>query len=284
MASKSFLSQMRGFTLIEISIVLVVIGLLLSGGLVALAPVLENAKRTQTENTLTKIEDALLLYSIQNGCLPCPADGTGGTGAAEDSSGPQATTCTALACRTQANNDNTVPWLALGISESDSLDEWGTQITYFLSHTGNASQNTAPSACDNLQTTTSSNGTATGGFLRDNTTTPISFPQGCLDVENADPAGFGTNTVQAAYVLMSHGPDKRGGIEESGSIERADALAGNTVQLENDDGTCDTTTGSECHQGDPVDVEGNTYFDDIVRWKTAPIIVFQCGDGACGNP
>ncbi len=79
MAPKAILSLKRGFTLIEISMVLVVIGLLLSGGLVALAPVIGGAKRTQTENTLTKIEYALLLYASQNNCLPCPADATAPT-------------------------------------------------------------------------------------------------------------------------------------------------------------------------------------------------------------
>lgn len=290
MASKSFLSQTRGFTLIEISIVLVVIGLLLSGGLVALAPVLEQAKRTQTENTLTKIEDALLLYAIQNSCLPCPADATAaaieGNQALASGAAHTADACADAANACFTGPDAVVPWLTLGIQRSDAIDEWGTWITYHLSTDADSNAGiTSTPACDDFQDALTSNGTAAGGFLRDNTTTPISFPQGCLNVETPL-AAFSTITPQAAYVLISHGPDTSGGYasEVVAGQARTNKFGGaNTAQQENDAGNCDDT-GAECHQGDPIDIDGDNYFDDIVRWKTGPIIVFQCGDGACGNP
>ncbi len=177
MASKSFLSQMRGFTLIEISIVLVVIGLLLSGGLVALAPILENAKRTQTENTLTKIEDALLLYAIQNSCLPCPALNAGTAGTANAvTTGDYTTGCTANAC-TAPSSASVVPWVNLGLQPSDAADEWGTKITYHLSDTTNSTG----TGCDNIQD--GSNDAAAGGFPRTGTT----FPVGCLNIIDPNP-------------------------------------------------------------------------------------------------
>lgn len=282
MASKGYLTQMRGFTLIEISIVLVVIGLLLSGGLVALGPVIQNAKRTQTENTLTKIEDALLLYAIQNSCLPCPADGTApGTPGAPLITGDATygTACTASACRGN-NSDNVVPWLALGLSPSDVLDEWGTQITYHLS-TAAATAGGVTTFCDNLQNSANADNSAAGGLTR-NGTGPVVFPDGCLDLENADPTAFTDITERAAYVLISHGPDTSGGFSENGATRTNAQTATNTVQDQNNDGSCDGLT--PCHQGDPVDLSTDDYFDDIVRWKTGPVLVFQCGDGACGNP
>lgn len=286
MASKSFSSHMRGFTLIEISIVLVVIGLLISGGLLGIAPVLEQAKRTQTENTLTKIEDALLLYAMQNSCLPCPADGTSpgaNEGLTLNNVGTPYTGCTTTACRGELV-DNVVPWQSLGLQRADAIDEWGTQITYHLSETTNATQGTAPATCDNLAD--SAVATGTGGFTRSGTT----FPQGCLNVEDTNSAAFVTNTVQAAYVLISHGPDTSGGFaSNTGNGTRTNnQQATNTVQIENNLGACDDGAGpaapTPCHQGDPIGLSDDTYFDDVVRWKTAPIIVFQCGDGACGNP
>src|SRR5262245_59637586 len=71
-----FLGSVRalGFTLVEIAVVLVVIGLIVSGGLLGLSPVLQNNKVTQTNGQMDKIEQSLVLYVIQNGCLPCPAD------------------------------------------------------------------------------------------------------------------------------------------------------------------------------------------------------------------
>ena len=68
-------SRTRGFTLIEIAIVLVVIGLLLSGGLLGIAPVLQSSRVTETNSKLDLIENALILYALRNSCLPCPATG-----------------------------------------------------------------------------------------------------------------------------------------------------------------------------------------------------------------
>lgn len=273
-------AKSAGFTLIEIAIVLVVIGLLLSGGLVALGPVVENAQVTQTNNKLDKIEDALVLYAIQNSCLPCPSDATPATGtegiqhtnAGADVSGVCAG-AGGTACFSGAQG--VVPWQTLGITQADATDEWGTLISYHLSDQSNTGSN-----CDDFANAANANATGNGGFLRTGTT----FPIGCLDVEDANLASFNTVTTAAAYVLISHGPDRSGGFSaQNPSAARTNTQAsGNTAQLENNAGTCDS--GSECHQDDPIRVSDNTYFDDIVRWKTGPVIVYECGESACGNP
>lgn len=68
----SFRSAMaRGFTLIEMAIVLVVIGLILSGGILAVGPILQSTKTTETNARLDLIEKAILLHVIQNG-WPAP--------------------------------------------------------------------------------------------------------------------------------------------------------------------------------------------------------------------
>ncbi len=66
---------MLGFTLIEMAIVLVVMGILISGGLLAVAPVIENSKVSETNQKLDRLEQALIVHVIRNGCLPCPATG-----------------------------------------------------------------------------------------------------------------------------------------------------------------------------------------------------------------
>src|SRR4051812_35690135 len=93
MPGLKFLAQ-RGFSLVEIAIVLVVVGLLVSGGLLGLAPVLAGNKISQTNAQMDRIEQALVLYVIQNGCLPCPASPTVMDGLARDSgTGPYSTGC-----------------------------------------------------------------------------------------------------------------------------------------------------------------------------------------------
>jgi len=244
-----------GFTLIEIAIVLVVIGLLLSGGLVALGPVVRNAQVTTTENKLDKIEDALVLYAIQNNCLPCPADSSDDNGIQQTGAGADVSGACAgggsNACfpgGTPANGErNVVPWVTLGLSENDVTDEWGTYIAYHVS-----SQDFTGTNCDDFSNTAVASSSGTGGFTRTGTT----FPIGCLDVSNADPAGVAAITTAAAYVLISHGPDTSGGrTAQSNAVRTNPHGAGNTVQTQNDDGTCDSS-GTVCHQDDVVDVDG----------------------------
>ncbi len=283
MTSKSILSQMRGFTLIEISIVLVVIGLLLSGGLVALAPVIENAKRTESKNQLTKIEDALLLWVIQsNGCLPCPADGTL-TGASANNglglvnAGTQQTgpTCPAdgSACDIQpiainhagavnTNYAGVTPWRTLGLSEADTIDGWGNRIAYAVS--------------DTLLIDLTGGGEEP---LERQAGTPPTFGVGALTVTDTAAANI---TTTAAYVLVSRGSDGAFGFKISGpgtGGAKEDGL-GTAGGIQGDNADADDIYV----QGDPIDINGAGYFDDIVQWKTGPVITFQCGSGACGNP
>ncbi len=243
----------RGFTLIEMAIVLVVIGLILSGGLMALTPVLKSTKTTETNARLDLIEKALVLYTIRSGCLPCPADGTSGT-----SAGLAAPTGCG-ACTVAAAN-GVVPWTSLGLSERDATDGWGNRISYVVSTTLAATN-----------TSMQRNGT--------------DYPDGTLRVEDADPAtatgAASLLTDEAAYVLISHGEDGYGSRSTSGAAF-ADAPAGNTVQANNATKACNGA--NPCQQGDPIDVTGNDKFDDLVRWRTGPLIVQLCGESACGNP
>ncbi|MEQ8735969.1 MAG: type II secretion system protein [Rhodospirillaceae bacterium] len=263
MASKGYLAQMRGFTLIEISIVLVVIGLLLSGGLVALGPVLQNAKRTETENTLTKVEDAILLYTIQHSCLPCPADGSLVTGSGNDGRSETNTgafyisQCSddagGASCRADSGQ-NVVPWVTLGLSEADAIDAWGNRLYY---------------------------GVTTGLDLADSMDrSGTTYPAGTLDVGNIADASDPSDNVTgvAAYVLFSFGQDGSDARASQSGALRTDRY-NSADQDENSDGATDGFV-----QDSPVDIDGNTYFDDILRWKSAPIIVQQCGSGVCGNP
>lgn len=256
MVSTELLHRARGFTLIEMAIVLVVIGLLLSGGLLGLAPVLESTKRTDTNAKMDRIEDALTLYVIQNRCLPCPTDGDLATTAAtageslDDIGGNYTTGCTPNSgCRASTNGDDVVPWLSLGLTEADVVDGWGNRIRYTTD--------------DNLVDNEGDMDRMGSGF-----------PAGSLDVD-----GTAANdiTAAAAYVLLSFGPDgSLARASQSGSTRTDKFNSANQIENADDDDTF--------VQDEVIDIEDNTYFDDIVRWKSAPMIVFECGSGSCGNP
>lgn len=268
----------RGFTLIEMAIVLVVIGLILSGGLLAVSPVLLNSKINETKATMERIETALVLYGIQNGCLPCPANGAIATGAtnfgeARHSAGYYTTGCTPLVTNTCVVTDGVVPWRNLGLSEADITDAWNNRIRYQLS------SGTTSACTDGGDVSTRNNDLQfTDGFERDGSVTSC-YPYGAITLQDtaSNTIIAGGASEGAAIVLISHGPDGDGGFA-AGTGTQKSATSGSTTQAENTDN--DTTFV----QDDPITVEGSTYFDDIVRWRTAPMLIQLCGSGACGNP
>ena len=65
----------RGFTLVEVAILLVVIGLIAAGGLAIINPLLDSGRASTTLKRMALVEKALQSYVMQFGCLPCPANG-----------------------------------------------------------------------------------------------------------------------------------------------------------------------------------------------------------------
>jgi prepilin-type N-terminal cleavage/methylation domain-containing protein len=63
----------QGFSLIEMAIVLMILGTLLSGVLMAVGQSTENARRTRALVQLRQVEEALYGYAQSMGRLPCPA-------------------------------------------------------------------------------------------------------------------------------------------------------------------------------------------------------------------
>lgn len=261
----------RGFTLIEMSIVLVVVGFIVAGSLAAFTPVLESSKRTDTKARMDRIEAALTLYAIQQSCLPCPASGaiaSGGAnaGRAQDTGGVVATACTATACIAPG----VVPWQTIGLTEADILDGWNNRISYAVSVA-------VAGDCTSAGRTTALQNTS--GIERSGTT----YPLGTIKV-NLTGGGQVTNCADAtaanrngaAYVLISHGRDGGGAFGMSG-VAKPESY-GSANQLENTDGD------DIFVQDTPIMIENNTYFDDLVVWRSAPFLVQFCGDGACGNP
>lgn len=62
-----------GFTLVEVAIVLVIVGLLLNGGMMILSTQQEMRRLEETKTMLSEAREALTGYAIVNGRLPCPA-------------------------------------------------------------------------------------------------------------------------------------------------------------------------------------------------------------------
>ena len=70
---KTIVAEARGFTLIEMAMVLLIVALLLGGGLSVLSAQLEQQKYKDTQKLLEDAREALIGYAAANGRLPCPA-------------------------------------------------------------------------------------------------------------------------------------------------------------------------------------------------------------------
>jgi len=109
-----------GFTLIEMAIVLMIVGLLLGGLLVPLSMQIEQRNITDTQKTLSEIKEAIIGYAIVNGRLPCPAKSNRPTG-----SDPLAGVADCTLTR------GVLPWATLGVNETDA---WGRRFSYTASN------------------------------------------------------------------------------------------------------------------------------------------------------
>lgn len=124
----------RGFSLIEIALVLVIVGLALGGIMSALGPQLENKKVSDTQARIKEASDAIVAFAMVNGRLPCPAALPSTVVAANrgfaDPANPARGLCT--------NFEGFVPARTLGLGEqgvggvSEGLiqDAWGFGLRY----------------------------------------------------------------------------------------------------------------------------------------------------------
>lgn len=97
----------RGFTLIEVAISMVILGLVLTGLVVSLSQQLQQRHLLDTRTALQQAGDALTAFVTANGRLPCPA--TAGSNGLEATTAPG--TCTAAA--------GYLPAVTLGLTNLD---------------------------------------------------------------------------------------------------------------------------------------------------------------------
>jgi len=114
----------KGFTLIELTMVLLILGLLLSSFLAPLAARVEQQERNNTQIQLDEIEKIIYGHVLQNAYLPCPdcRDNAGGCVGLTANDGVEDRP--AGVCASEIGN---LPWVTLGVK---GTDEWDNTITY----------------------------------------------------------------------------------------------------------------------------------------------------------
>jgi prepilin-type N-terminal cleavage/methylation domain-containing protein len=137
----------RGFTLIELAMVLFIMALILGGLLPPLSTKLEQDERNKTADLLEQAKNSLIGYALVNGHLPCPdcpnnsitancgaiASGLGSSAINDgnedgiDSLGSPSNNRSTNPFYTCATPEGNLPWATLGIDENDS---WGHHFDY----------------------------------------------------------------------------------------------------------------------------------------------------------
>ena len=278
------MQKKNGFTLIELSIVLVIIGIMLYASISIGAIQVEAAKLKQTRDKIAKLDHALQLYFETNNALPCPAGGAlpfgnanfgiGGTinpsSALGDATCPNAV---AAPSGTPTIYIGVVPTRDLDLSDDFMMDGWGNRITYVVSaacvDSDNWSDNDLSSnyKCTNGVTATGSNGNlyyqAGGAIVVSDNSNKVRSPY-------------------AVYMVISHGRNGLGGYTNEGA-RIITAAYSSVYDLDNASRANANGTGGDVYDVSfrddmIVDYEGASgvnYFDDIVSWKTGPQMWFE---------
>jgi prepilin-type N-terminal cleavage/methylation domain-containing protein len=127
--------RIDGFSLIEMSLVLLIVALLLGGLMPVISNQVDQRHMIDTRKQLDEIQQALIGFTIINGRLPCPADATTPTGQVNAANVPAGSeyknpiTGSPFTCANVTGNAawGVVPWATLGVGETDA---WGRRYTY----------------------------------------------------------------------------------------------------------------------------------------------------------
>ena len=226
-----YFERQSGFTLIEIAVVLVIVGILVGSFIETFANRIETTRISQTEEELQDIKQALMAYAYArpapNTYLPCPD--TDGDGVENRLPGGDCSAGLAI---------GTLPWRDLGFAREDA---WATRYSYWVNL-----DFSRPAGFD-LTTDNNINSAQIQTRINDN---PV------------------TIAVNAVAIVFSHGKNGLGGVSSEGVNRPALPALGNGFddEIENQNG--DNVFMSRYRTEEGVATAGGA-FDDILIWINA---------------
>lgn len=233
----------RGFTLIEMAVVVAVIALLLGSLLVPLATQVEERRISDVRRVLEDAKEALIGYVIANGRLPCPATAT--------SNGVENPVGGGACINADGIFRGFLPAATLGITPTDAqgyaVDPWGNRIRYSVTNA-------------NTNAFTTANGISTQ-FVSGTPSPDLQVCSTGIGVTGAPPSCAVTAmlTATAPAVIFSTGPN--GGIGGTSADETENP---NPNNANNDRLFVSRPPGT-------VGASGGE-FDDIVTWLSPNVL------------
>jgi prepilin-type N-terminal cleavage/methylation domain-containing protein len=234
---------MRGFTLIELVVVLLVLAILASALALPISAQVSLRRHDEARRMMDEARDALLGFAAAHGRLPCPANaaslgqeafapvGNGGNGECADF------------------HAGFLPAAALGLASLDAdgllRDPWGQRLRYAVA---------AVDVNGVARALTRANGLAMAGLAGIGGASHYLLVCASGTGTGAASCGPAANqlTRRAAFVLLSSGPN--GGVPAAGVSDEARNADGNGVFVARE-------------------ASGNETFDDVVQWGSIHLLV-----------
>jgi prepilin-type N-terminal cleavage/methylation domain-containing protein len=255
----------KAFSLIELSIVVLIISILISGGL-TFSTVSIIKKRTElTEEKFEKIYKALGVYLSTNGKLPCPAplndvksDSNYGVAAATCSSAP------ASGSGYYQSNDSTdspnvyygmIPVKTLNLPIEYGEDGFGTKLSYMV-----------------VNGLTDSDSFGKGSDSLENYANSVDVDRIIVQEKHGSTTHQITN--DAAFAIISYGPNKAGGWNDNSTSQNS--VSTDDEEAENSVSSPDGSAGQATFDNEIFFASPDSdVFDDLVFYKTRDQITFD---------
>lgn len=248
----------KAFSLIELSIVILIISILIVGSMSASITAMNNAKYKVTRDRMAEIYKAMGNYLLTNKALPCPASlvdlkssspnyGISGTAAGACNGGAGVYVGGASSQLAYGM----VPVQTLGLNTDMGEDGFGNRFTYIV-----AKAFTQPSVT--IDDTT--------GFGRAPETGMITVK------ESLGSSVFQLNTNDAIFVIISHGANKFGAFNSNSATQNAASLDADEIANYGSSFGSGSVTLNSYFVSSSVNSD---LFDDVLLYKTRNTMVLD---------
>ncbi len=260
----------KAFSLLELSIVILIISILIVGSMSASITAINNAKYKVTRERMAEIYKAMGNYLLTNKALPCPAS-LKDLKASSSTYGVAAASTTCLLDGVFQDDTDSgspsglaygmVPVQALGLNADMAEDGFGSKFTYVV-----GKKFTDPTVAS-----------ASTGFGSVFPVTGITPPTvGFMTVkEDLGSSSFQVDTNDAVFVIISHGANKYGSFNNNSATQNtvatdADELTNHGTSFVDGSGTSDSVVVGSYFVSSAVNSD---VFDDVVFYKTRNAIL-----------
>jgi len=266
------MNRRKGFSLVELAVVMMIIGLLLAAALIPFSTQIDLRSQADTQRTLDAIKEAIIGFALANGRLPCPADGTVPAGTA----GAGTEVLTGISPNTTCSATfGAVPWATLGVPETDA---WGRRFSYWASQTF-ADGIGPPTATFNNTFPSAQNPTCTPAPAPIQSSFALcSLGSFTVNTRNENTHAATPVGSQLPAVIISHGKNGYGAYQTSGLLVSG-VTAGSDEALNANHAALQTTfysrspTRSASGCSDPTGGSPFCEFDDLVAMITPNVLI-----------